>query len=423
MSGIPKYSTLLRLTLVLFGLVFAASVSFFQYTRVAVQLKPQTARIRPLNRATLIQIDCHDLVIPFDPECPRVLSYSITRAGFGHQFSELLFGLKKARVYGLAYMFEPFVGSDVHQENYTIVNDLLGLTDLFPALGAPSRSGVDEVMLTSGLTWKQLEHSATVNRSSVDCGSYLNIGGYTHCGTDCFRSPDNAHLFQDVAKCFRSATRQLGSAFDRCIFLDRESTRDRLSGRTVQWLATDTIVTVWHVRLGDFTPHQPEDMFYQSVLKELKEITQGYKLFVLLVGKGRMHADGTSEVSPDYVEKIQTRASEVWKNGKQEEAVEILAPRYNFSDAFIAMMQADVLVGSGSSLPAVASLVSGVPLFFNHVPKHGYNVGFEMTADSVDMEANGTVLESRRRLRTEIYARMHPKIPTVCRRHSLHALF
>lgn len=363
-----------------------------------------------------VRRSCPDFIWPMNSQCPRVLSYSLTPAGLGHQFTEFLFGLRKARMYGLAYIFEPFAGNSYHKDDYAIVNDIVGLPALFLTLGGAQRDAVEEARRASRESWQELKPAPTINRSTITCDSYFVMDGFGHCQGDCFKSPESAHLFQDVAQCLRTASTQLGSAFRRCIFAEHAETHALISNKSLSWLPTNVAIVVWHIRLGDITLHSPDDEFYRSVLQQLRIITRSYKVTILLVGKGSVGGDGTSMVGSSYVDRIRENAANTWSDCGPSEAIEVLAPRYNFRDAFLAMMQADILVGSGSSLPAVASLVSGIPLFFNHVAKHGYNFGAEMTTDSVDMEANGTLRESLRRLTTEVNARLHPKRPTACRK-------
>lgn len=106
-------------------------------------------------------------------------------------------------------------------------------------------------------------------------------------------------------------------------------------------------------------------------------------------------------------------AAEAWSGMAQ--VPNVIAPKLTFRDAFVAMMQADVLVGSESSLAAIAALLSQEPLFFSHVAKHGYNFGAETLADSVDMHWNGTVSESIRRLKIAMHERMQPSNRRACR--------
>lgn len=356
---------------------------------------------------------CRKIIIPFDPRCPRVLSYGITTgAGLGHQFTELLFGLRKAHNYGLSYVFDPFVASSSHHDNYTSINELLGLPELFEAVGNLLRSDIDQLMSDRHMDWTPLNTSLGPHVTAREtCNMFYNSGGYYNChsgpSNDCFLAPENMYLFEDAADCLRFGSRQFGKAFTECVFMG-DATNKTLPG--------DTVYVVWHVRLGDITLHSPDDISYKTILHHLRYIAAGYKVRILLVGKGDTSGDGTSRVSSDYISALSEQARDVWNVSDVKYLPSIIAPAYTFEEAFLAMMQADVLIGSGSSMPAIASLVSGVPLYFSHVPKHGYNFGAEMTVDAVDMESNGTILESHRRLRVAVYRKLNPRQSTACRR-------
>lgn len=355
----------------------------------------------------LVQKACREFVVPLDTDCPRFLEYSHTSAaGFGHQFMEMLFGLNKARALRLTYQYQPFNTSTWHGDNYAVLDNLLGLSNLFEAVTF-TRSPDRDTLLN------QLPRQELTPAYANRCGVVYTIGGYHHCQSapngDCFSSPDNRYLFQDTSECLRAGVSAFGIAFDKCVLIPH--------AENISMLPSDEIYVVIHVRVGDIDLHKPDDRFYKTLLTDLKDITAGYRLRILLVGKGIVDLDGRSNVSSEYLDTIKSRAFKIWNSTAVHESVPIIsAPKYTFQDAFLAMMQADILVGSGSSLPAVASLVSGVPLFFNHVAKHGYNFGAEMVANDVDLGADGHVLESHRRLQVEVHKRMRAKQSTACRK-------
>jgi len=358
-----------------------------------------------------IQQACRPIIVPFDPDCPRVLAYRISEGvGIGHQFTELLFGLRKAHSYGLAYMFEPFGHSATHRDNYTAINELLGLPALFQAVGGINKSWTEQLVNTMNAEWTQLNPRVGPGDTARKCNAFYQSGGYHTCYSDpkdhnCFYAPESAHLFEDASECLRMASREFGTAFDKCVFLKDPSAT----------LPRDTLYVVWHVRLGDMTLHSPDDASYNVVLHQLRNIAPSYKIRIFLVGKGDTGSNGTSRVTSQYVDQLRAHVDTVWNGSEDQYRPGVIAPYFTFEDVFLAMMHADVLIGSGSSMPAIAALVSSVPLFFNHVPKHGYNFGAEMTTNDVDMESSGTILDSQRRLRIAIYRRLNPLQSTACR--------
>lgn len=362
--------------------------------------------------------ECQDFIVRLDPRCPRLLEYTYTaNAGFGHQFSEFLFGLRKARNHGMTYLFTPFQESLNHGDEYTFIDELFGLSKLFESFGAVPES-------SSSGSFQHLPRAAFHTNSSL-CHVVYTIRGYLHCDSevehgDCFKAAENKYLFQDVAGCLRASVQTYGSAPKWCLLSSLQNPPHehlRLLPANNTYLPNDTVFVVLHVRAGDFEPHLPHDIFYNTILKALRQIATGYKIQILLVGKGPIDSNGRSRVPDTYLHTITAKVLEVWNESSTNDLMipQVRAPSYTFSESLLSMMQADILIGSGSSLPVVASLVSGIPLFFNHVAKHGYNFGMEMVGGDVDMESDGQILESYRRLEVELYARLHPKKPTPCR--------
>lgn len=358
---------------------------------------------------------CQQVFVPPTPTCPRFLTNRITRgAGFGHKFTELLFGLRAAHDNGFSYVFEPFESSVLHGEDYSIVNDLLGLPAMFKELGGLDRQSIEN-MTEAG----QLEVAATLkpNGSSRACGVVARVGGFYYCdsapASNCFVAPQNEFLFDRARSCFRQAVRTLGTALNACTF-PNDLIRPRLPE------GNGTVIAVWHIRVGDFFTHKPTDVFYERVLSTLKEVTRGFQLVVLIVGGGTGKGNQAQTVPAEYISRIADTSARLWGNFAAAEsgrAPRVIGQAYSFRDAFVAMMQADILIGSGSSLPPIAALVSDVPLFFNHVMKHGFHYGAEFLADSVDLHPNGTTHDSRRRLRIALHGRMRSPRRSPC--HSI----
>lgn len=354
----------------------------------------------------IVEQSCLAVFNPPNHECPRFMTNQITSgAGFGHQFMELMFGMWAARLHGYSYVYEPFVHSTTARDDYSVMNEVLGLDKMFAQLGAVPRQSLDE-MLAEASGWSTIQ-GIPVN-APRRCQTRLAIGGYYHCTTaetnDCFFAPENEFLFQRFAKCMRNTVQTYGTALKECILVEPYS---KDSQKYERFLPSDTVVIVWHIRVGDVVTHDHTDQFYMRVLQTIKSITRGFRIRVILVGGGAAKdsaANTTASVPITYVKYISTIVGEIWAGSA---AARVQAPAYTFLESFLAMMQADILVGSGSSLPQIAALLSSTPIFFSHVSKHGFHFGAELLADSVDMESNGTILDSGRRIRVEMFARMN----------------
>jgi hypothetical protein len=396
------------------GVFFFLAVSMYAVTFLSILREmPKIHRHASVVQAVDLEVreTCRNTFLSPDLACPRLLKNNMTvNAGIGHQFNELLFGLQKAHSLGMSYVFEPFEGSKHHNDSYAFINDLLGLPRLFSRLGGFSKQEVERILATTSSSWRDVG----VGRfTSDDCNVFRSVQGWKYCTSrNCFKAPEHAYLYQDAMDCLRKAVAAYGTAFDRCffsqIFTDVQdvSTAERL-------LPNDTVVVVWHVRLGDRILHTSTDPMFERLMSALKEITEGYKILVLLVGKGTTSGDGTYSVTQEYVESVSKLAETIWAESDTPPIV--TGPTLTIEDTFLAMMQADLLIGSGSHLPAIAALVSAEPLYFNHVPKSGYLYGAELMADSVDLDSNGTILDSHRRVRVALHDRMHSGNRRVCR--------
>lgn len=363
---------------------------------------------------------CRDILVPASTSCPKYLTIKyLESAGIGHQFSEMLFALYASKILGLRFTWSPIVSSTDHGDNYDVLMHDLGLEKMFiQALGVIHSSDLprevhnasNESRTSVNFKWVHAgsgpEQDKRKLASRLPCHSVLTLDAWYHCHgvpvNNCFWAPEHEFLFQRYAACFRSGVREYGTIFDKCALVPPRAgespSRDTIhkDWDTASALPHRTVVVVWHIRLGDVAPHALEDPFYGRVIYAVKEVTRGYDVRILLVGGG----SGRS-VSQDHVDALRN----VSRTHGLQGSVEVFWSK-DFGAQFLAMMQSDMLIGSGSSVPQIASLLSGRPIFFNHEPKHGYGFGMEATWDTVDMAANGTVLDSIRRIRLMLFAKM-----------------
>jgi hypothetical protein len=358
---------------------------------------------RNMQRSCLAAV-CSNIYVRPNASCPRFLLPKRTKSGFGHQFTELLMGMRYARTHGLSYVFEPFGRSDSHPDDYSSMNDLLGLTQLFDTLDDSERQKQPTLAIQS-------QADQELKQSNTTCSVTYSISGYRYCSpggsSNCFVAQENRSLFEIASPCFRMAALAYGGLFRRC------KLRELLANTTGKSSSNDNVAIVWHIRYGDFTTHRPSDPFYVRTLSTLRHITEGYQTTIVLVGGG--DGNHASHAVPLlYMNSLSAAVATAWVGLK---APHIFSPPLTFYDSFVVMAQADILIGSGSSLPTIAALVSSRPLYLAHVPKHGFNHGMEMLADSADMEKNGTVLESVRRLRVRLHARLVVREHDYCSIH------
>jgi hypothetical protein len=184
----------------------------------------------------------------------------------------------------------------------------------------------------------------------------------------------------------RSTARSFGTIFNFCALIG--------PGMTLP-LSMNVVIIVWHLRLGDFVLHQPNDVFFENVVKFLITLLEGFYVRILILGGGGK----VSTIPSDYMNRITSLVSKYWFNMT---VPQIETPQLTFTEALCAMMEADILIGNGSSLP----LFSERPLFLNHIPKHNFNFGAEYLSDSVLMDSTGYIYANLWRLKGELRRRM-----------------
>lgn len=161
-----------------------------------------------------------------------------------------------------------------------------------------------------------------------------------------------------------------------------------------------------HIRAGDYVTHKANDEFFVTVLRNVRNITEGYRVELYVIGG----VAGSNRAPYEFVRAVKAAAAAAWADVGARERPKVFVPKLPATDALRYMIQSDVLIGSGSSLPAVAALLSGKTLFLNHVPKDGF-VGVELMGDHVDLDKTGHLLDSARRVRNEFRQRMEVQRP------------
>lgn len=405
---------------------------------------------------------CEGSFAPYNASCPALLAIHYTGiAGFGHQFMEGVFAMDAARAAGLTYVHRPFNASVSHRESYAALNELFGIGPALEALGLP------DLRAAMPLRVRQSPPRSQLRDPSGACGVVTTVSGYHWCTQNCFFAQENVGLFQRYAPCLRAATRAYGTVWRTCAFEqasngssgvngsvaqagevvgDRQADRPPPAGRPpwrapcgAVWCmhrsfaskavavpchsalncrppttplpcatraAPPAVRVAMHVRIGDTVLHGVNDTFYSTVLKGVRTITQGHRVELYVIGGAR----GGRQPPDEYVRAVRAAAAAAWVNVTAGEGVEVLAPALAVPDALRYMMQCDLLVGSGSSLPQVAALLSGKPLFLHHIPKHGFT-SVELMADDADLDRTGKLLDSPRRLRVEFQRRVAARRP------------
>lgn len=136
---------------------------------------------------------------------------------------------------------------------------------------------------------------------------------------------------------------------------------------------------VWHVRLGDLELHKPGDAFYTNIYESVKHI------FALMMDVRHVFIAEWSLISADL-------------RGEYERILGDLAGASEFLEldvrtSMLHMMHANLLVGSGSSLPIMAAVFSRKTLYCNVKPKIGFNYLNEYVSDGLNFDESYKVVD------------------------------
>eukprot|EP00128_Syssomonas_multiformis_P017139 Colp12_sorted_trinity150504_noHs@34034 len=260
----------------------------------------------------------------------------LTTAGLGHRISEMTFFLKQARIQKRCLVYEPFLETECafpHGETYSWVEKEFGLGTGLHNVGA-------------------------CKKKDLPSGADIKEGGYTSClNGNCFYDPDNALALDNTRLCFSCIARMYG----RLQKIDNQVRNNR------------PITIIWHVRVGDIELHPPTDPFYAKLWSTLATA------LARLEYPARNVVIGTDQRN-NYIEGLSK-----------------VLPNVTFSDpstreAITAMMNADIIVSSGSSFSLVPMLFSYKPFYLNHVPKHGFHHGQDYIVEgSAWLDKDGSI--------------------------------
>ena len=215
----------------------------------------------------------------------------------------------------------------------------------------------------------------------------MTLTGYKYCkgtlNSNCFRDAKHAYTFQIYQPCLRCVHQKYGNVPKTFYF-----------GRKQE----DRIDIVWHCRMGDITLHGPRSTYYNKLLQFLSKMFEGlqYRVNSYIVGGG---GHSTKSDLVPYLAQLRTIVRE---NNFTSQIHLHIGPQ-DVTDAFVSMLDADILIGSGSSFVTVAALYFRGGIYFNHEPKVGFNHGLEVFSDGIDVDANGNVLDSLRRVRAKFH--------------------
>ena len=372
------------------------------------------------------------------------------RDGLGHQIAEIMFGLEAAQRLARTFVWEPFLSASktYHLEQYDEFSSILGLNGLFDALAVPRW---EQVRQGAGVEWREIKYTvgedaarygAHGDGSARNCSVGYLVKGYHHCTREgypavvnnrrafvplnCFQARTSALLQEKYKTCFRTAAKEMGTLFE---ISQKGGHKNERSPRLAPFLESlrteDAVTVVWHIRVGDLIPHRPNDPHFARVARAIRNMTLyadpapqvnffliggGSAAYVLTEGHSSRKKQRVNVNDPHYTidmfeEGVRLAAQEAWgSNSTSLFSVRSLS-QLPIVESFLALANADVVVGSGSALVHAAALFSDRALFFSHIKATvgGDPLGVFLMADSIDLEASGRVVDSERRLRAALY--------------------
>ena len=296
---------------------------------------------------------CLETLMAVDISCIRVLQVKRSvEAGFGHQITEFLFSLRFAELLRMTPQFESFQPLfSNHGDNYEAMNKILGLEQLNQNTNTIDMGSLREVSLS--------------NITAEDCGVVVRADYATCRLKNCFHSPTMSGNFHRASRCLRELATGSGDWLVRNPFDDSRS-----------------FTVVWHIRLGDVLLHRVGDKFYQNIYSGLEEFLDDFnKVEHVFVGAWNM-------ISQDERKDYETFISRIVPNS--------IFADLSTEATFLYMMHADLLIGSGSSMPSVAALFSNKVVYINSEPTKPGHTGWgflgEYFPDGLTADSSGNLL-------------------------------
>jgi len=145
-------------------------------------------------------------------------------------------------------------------------------------------------------------------------------------------------------------------------------------GCVVKYSSKRTKIRVaWHVRTGDIEMHNEKDIFYYKVWGFLKKALSNFSFPVhnIIIG---------TRGEQKYYSLNSTIPNATFVNNRDS------------LDDTLVFMNADIIIGSGSSFPLVSLLFSDLPFYFHHEPKHGFEHMNEYISNGVILTKDGDIL-------------------------------
>jgi hypothetical protein len=291
----------------------------------------------------------------FNPRCPRFAYVRVLPwNGLGHRFAEVLLGMEFAFENDASFVFQDDAfssGDSVHSENgYPWMDEFLPLKRHFQTLNEINKTWQPDRVKV--FPWD------TAITQARNCNVILETKGDS-CINWQQRPSEDAQANNEISWCqlFRVGTYNAAK-----IRLQNVFNQSHACPSSPFYQDSDSFVVIWHLRVGDIilNPHMD---YYQAILEQLKEPFSHIPCKIYFIGeKGAVQAFSFLNTTGALLEDFTPR------------------------ETLCHMIQADMLITSGSSFAAIAALLAQKPVVlqaqakegnygFYELPEHGYILG------------------------------------------------
>ena len=265
------------------------------------------------------------------------------KAGLGNQLGEMFFGMVFAMEQDAEFVLdrEAFQLEGNHG-SYPWVAEMLDMFGFRTLAEVKSRNDIKSV---------ELKYRELASAYSDECGILLRADP-----SFCSFRDDPLHA-RDKATCFRA---RIGDYNTVKIQLRRRFNVEKLCpSEYAQFQSRKGFSVTWHLRTGDITLHENEDGYFKKVWSEVKKVLpNGYQLQFI----------GEKSAAEKFA------SLEDLTGGK---VVDDLDPKQSLCQ----FLTSDMLIGSGSSFPTIAALLSDPisgPIVLQGKAKEGYYGIYEL---------------------------------------------
>lgn len=314
-----------------------------------------------------------------DTTCPRFVTFELCPAcGIGHKVTEHLFGVRLANLLNATYVYDEHTWLYTKHGDLDWVSDMLGIMSgeitleevrnrFNPWMVRPCPIDSLEPPKTRGCN---VLYSAP--RYPGCCSTTISSGSLT-----CQWSPFSNRLYASHEKMLKEKYKAATATRDMTLVHKMYDTR--------------AVNVAWHIRIGDWVVHSGETQHYERVKTVLDEALQGH----------RTHW---------YFFSYQDNANPNRPPKDFEFLADMFGPNVTFvnnvdtADTHLLLIEADVLVGSGSgmvTLPAIYS--SGVVLYHERLR---FPNGMDEVPQWFMLDEDGTVHGKASAIRQQLYAHM-----------------